>query len=161
VSTFLLHSVDPGKQTGYGWLQITDGVIEYVSFLELPWDEYKAQIDVVLRGTNPAVQRIDVYCEKFIIGSNTHTKVGGGPYYAIEQIGVLRHLCEITGHHFDTQGQSDAKGDWSDAKLKKVGWWIEGNKAKGIVGDHARDAAKHMLLAIQRHHMAVYFDLVK
>jgi hypothetical protein len=157
-----LLSVDPGKQTGYGWAMIRDGQLLWARFGELPFQRFHEEIDRVLRSTDPAHERIDVYCERFVIGSNTHTKLRGpDPYWSIETTGFLRAVCGITGHHFETQATADAKGDWSDQKLKNVGWWVEGDKAAGVKGTHARDAAKHMLLALQRHHVGIYFDLVK
>lgn len=157
----MLLSVDPGEQTGYGWAIIEDLQLLSVRFDEAPFHEFNVKAEETLRGFDPEVQRIDVYCERFVIGSNTHTKLKGTCYHSIETIGLLRHVCRVTGHHFELQSTSDAKADWSDQRLKRCGWWIEGNKEQDIEGTHARDAAKHMLLALSRHHTQVYFDLVK
>lgn len=157
----MLLSVDPGEATGYGWVTIEDTQLVHWSFNEAPFHKFNELADTFLRCTYSEEQRIDVYCERFVIGSNTHTKVKGDCYWSIETIGLLRHVCRVTGHHFELQSQSDAKANWSDKRLQRAGWWIEGDKAAGIKGTHARDAAKHMLLALSRHHAQVYFDLVK
>ncbi len=157
-----LLSVDPGKATGYGWVIIDDGKMVHWSFSELPFQRFHEEIDQVLRTWPAEMQRVDVYCERFVIGSNTHQRLPKGePYWSIESTGFLRATCAITGHGFHLQNTGDAKSLWSDQKLRDVGWWIDGDKAKGIKGTHARDAAKHMILALQRHHAGVYFDLVK
>jgi hypothetical protein len=161
VTTFQVLTVDPGKQTGYGWAFIEDKTLLDVQFSELPFQEFNEKIDAYLRGTDPAVQRVDVFCERFVIGSGTARKSRGDVYWSIETIGILRHLCTMLGHRYEGQNQSDAKTGWADRRLKEIGWWIEGDKAAGIDGSHARDAAKHMVLALQRYHTQVYFDLVK
>lgn len=84
-----------------------------------------------------------VVAERFVISGGTVTVARGDTNWSIELIGILRYLCRKYGHEFDLQGAGDAKRLGTDKLLRRLGWWTPGS-------DHARDAARHLVLALAR-----------
>jgi hypothetical protein len=80
--------------------------------------------------------------EKFTITSRT-AKMSQQPR-AMEVIGVMRFLARRAEAQFEMQTPSAAKSFASDAQLRKIGLWKPGQ-------DHARDAIRHLLLAVATH----------
>lgn len=60
-------------------------------------------------------------------------------YDALYITGHLEAECQRGMIPFYKQEVSAAKGWATDAKLKKLGWWVKGQ-------DHARDALRHLML---------------
>ena len=142
--------VDPGKLTGWGFLDWSpgksDATIDFQGG-ELPMDEFLDQ-------AYTWVQNVDmVICETFDVRADTAQKVGGGPLWSSEQIGVLRIWCRWRGIPFHLQTPSDMKtfDDYPRrTKTKALGWWQ--NRNPGEKG-HRRDAASHALLYAMRHNL--------
>lgn len=81
--------------------------------------------------------------EKFMITART-AELSPQPR-AIEVTGVMKFIARRTGATFyGNQTPSAAKKFASDAQLRKVGLWRPGQ-------DHARDAIRHLLLAMTTH----------
>lgn len=81
--------------------------------------------------------------EKFVITSRT-AELSPQPR-AIEVTGVMKFIARRTGAQFyGNQTPSAAKKFASDAQLRKAGLWRPGQ-------DHARDAIRHLLLAMTQH----------
>jgi hypothetical protein len=126
-------SVDPGLITGYvmwrneerdeGELDAQDFLVKASELIE------KGEVDVVV-------------CERFVISSQTG-KFSQAPW-SLEQIGVLRYLCNKKGIPFVLQNVSDAKRFADDKRLNHIGW----KKPKGA--GHARDAQRHLLLYLTK-----------
>lgn len=132
-------TVDPGRATGWGVLENGEARFGEEGFESFPeWAEgflYSA----FQRGAE-----FEVVPERFVISQGTITKARGEANWSIELIGVLRYLARKYGHGFYLQGASDAKRFGTDKLLHRLGWWTPGS-------DHARDAARHLVLALARH----------
>lgn len=122
-------AVDPGKMTGYVIYQDgkrTEG--------EAPAEEFVKIAEKLIE-----TKEIDsVVCERFIISSQTGKLSQAA--WSLEQIGVLKYLCEKHGAPFTLQNAADAKLFASEDRLKTLKW----SKPKGA--GHARDAQRHLLL---------------
>lgn len=146
--------VDPGKVTGYGfltWNVPSLGAVDFVG-AELPMNDFIDQASRWVAGALQESNLVDlVICETFDVRADTAQKVGGGPLWSSEQIGILRFWCRWRGIPFVEQTPSDMKSfDADKAKTKKLGWWQD--KQPGERG-HRRDAASHALLYAMRHHL--------
>lgn len=133
-------TVDPGKKTGwgvyYGLGTAAFAHSEFEAFHEMAWTWFD---NCVARDLQPLV-----VCERYVITANTVKKSRGDTNWSIETIGVLRFLCKKYRFQFELQGASEAKRFGTDALIRKLGWWTKGS-------DHARDAARHLALALARH----------
>ena len=64
---------------------------------------------------------------------------------AIEVVGALRYMCYSQDITFELQSATNAKKFSTDAKLKRLEWYIP------TTGGHANDALRHLLLAMVKH----------
>ena len=122
-------AVDPGLTTGYA-------IWHYGNRIEgeLPAAKFLQSAASLIEN-----KKVDaVACERFIISSQTG-KLSQAPW-SLEQIGVLRFLCERSNIDFTLQNAADAKRFASDERLKSMSW----EKPPGA--GHARDAQRHLLL---------------
>lgn len=133
MSTRIL-TVDPGRATGWGVLEHGS-----VYFGEESFESFPEWAEEFLRGRSGFL----VAAERFVISQGTVTKARTDTNWSIELIGVLRYLTRKHGHEFLLQGAADAKRFGSDKLLRQLGWWTPGS-------DHARDAARHLALALAR-----------
>lgn len=136
----MILAVDPGKKTGWA---VYDGTTP--AFGELGFEEFHDHAHAWLLRSFTEGKPMSVVCERFVIMGSTVTKSRGDTNWSIETIGVLRWLCRRFKFSFELQGASDAKRFGSDNLLRKLDWWTPGS-------DHARDAARHLALALARHH---------
>jgi hypothetical protein len=138
--------VDPGKLTGFSWLNdgigriLVGGELEHFEFL----DYAERCIQAHWLPPQPGHATFaGVVCESFRVNNTTARKISGGRLWATEQIGVLRQRCRTANISYVEQTPSDAKSFADDAKLKKMGWFKA--QAVGEAG-HRRDSARHALL---------------
>lgn len=138
-------ALDPGLRSGWAkWTAPHDGKpAEFSAGIADPHDF----MDIILRWTNEHASETShrtalLVCEGFIINSETHKKDQGSMQWPIELRGVARFLCLVNNIAFDTQLPSEAKNFADDAKLKRFGMHTPGRE------DHARDASRHLLLAL-------------
>lgn len=131
-------TVDPGRATG--WAVLEQGS---AYFGEEEFELFPEWAESFLRSRFDKGCRFYVVAERFVISGGTVTVARGDTNWSIELIGVLRYLTRKYGHEFDLQGAGDAKRFGSDKLLRKLGWWTSGS-------DHARDAARHLALALGR-----------
>lgn len=126
--------MDPGKVTGYGFLDASAGALPAFQGGELGHDAF---LDAAVHWV-PGVDL--VVCEDFKVNQRTAQTLGGDRLWSTEQIGCLRTWCRWASVEFRLQPASD-KTFGSDAKLKAIGWW------KGATGErgHRRDAARHAI----------------
>lgn len=66
---------------------------------------------------------------------------------SVEVAGVIKWACWKWGCQIADQEVADAKMFASNQKLRELGWWERGQS------DHARDAARHVLLFLARANM--------
>lgn len=134
MSTRIL-TVDPGKATGWAILEFGSAY-----FGEERFEEFPEWAEEFLRSREAGYL---VVAERFVISQGTMTKARTEINWSIELIGVLRYLTRKYGHYLELQGAGDAKRFGSDKLLRRLGWWTPGS-------DHARDAARHLALALAR-----------
>lgn len=133
-----IFAIDPGVSTGLAWFD---------------FDEWDKPATLITRGFREATDYIGSYvdlwkpdlvvCEKFTIAP-MKGKTTEGANMAIELIGVSRYFAAEAGIPFEEQRPADAKNFVTDAKLRRIDWYVPGP-------DHARDALRHLLLAGARH----------
>jgi len=78
-----------------------------------------------------------VVCESFIPRPGAHSWQPDALY----TIGALKYLCERENVEFALQSPANAKKFSTDAKLKRIGWYIR------TPDGHTNDALRHLLLA--------------
>jgi hypothetical protein len=132
----MIIAVDPGQTCGWAMADFGDGhftpegIVAGQAVAD-DWEDWCAA-NVSARCT--------VVVEKFMITART-AELSPQPR-AIEVTGVMKFIARRTGATFiGSQTPSAAKKFASDTQLKKVGLWCPGQ-------DHARDAIRHLLLAI-------------
>ena len=131
----LLVAIDPGGTTGLAMYSRESG------FRATQGTPYEI-IEWV--GANIGIGAVGlIICESFTIGQGTLKKSREGSNTAIETIGVIRWLAHCAGIQFRLQSPAEAKGFSTNDKLRAAGWY-DG------VPEHARDAARHLLLACVR-----------
>lgn len=135
----MIVAVDPGEMCGW-------------AMIDLSIDAFRPETIVAGQASSDdwedwcAVQ-VNASCvivvEKFTITART-AQLSPQPR-AIEVTGVMKFIARRTGATFDNhQTPSAAKKFIPDSQLKKLGLWKPGQ-------DHARDALRHLLLAITSH----------
>lgn len=127
--------VDPGK---------TVGVAVYEPELDdnplgdqMPYDQFGAWLESWLVSGIVGLVAI----ERFTITVSTARK-SSDAHWAIELIGVTKFLCGKYSVRLREQQATTAKNFSTDVRLKEVGWWLPGK-------DHARDAVRHVILALE------------
>ena len=134
-------AVDPGGTTGLAaW---DDGEWDAT---HRPWLDAQDHIEALVPYLDLLV------CESFHISMQTAKKDPKGSLQAIELIGVCRFLARRAGIEFVTQSPSEAKTFSTDEKLKHYVWWNS--------SDHARDASRHLMLALAKRHIIDLKDLI-
>ena len=123
-------AVDPGGTTGLAMYSPSEGMSATQG---KPYE--------IIEWIGDSLDAIDiVYCERFTISQQTLKKSREGSNVAIETIGIIRWLCSRAGIRFVEQTPGEAKGFATNDKLRAMGWLK--------LPDHARDAARHLLLAV-------------
>lgn len=149
--------VDPGKMTGFGFLDVApnDGLsgarCEFHG-AEKPHDDFLDWASQALSNemTNAPwsldeVGSIDlVIVEGFTISQRTIQQAPDDrTMWSVKQIGTLEMFCRWWPTPLLRQMPSD-KAFGTDDMLKRVGWWKPEPGVKGEAG-HRRDAARHAL----------------
>lgn len=141
-------AIDPGPHTG----------IAFKSFVKTRNDAPLGKPTVeVPEGFNECAEAIRlniiacepdlIVIERFQITAKTAQKTTTGSNVAIELIGVTRYLAEcVYGIPLEEQQPVDAMQFATDAKLKRIDWYLPGP-------DHGRDATRHLLLAAVRRNL--------
>lgn len=138
----MILTVDPGKVTGYGVLTVKDGALTTVHFDQLEMDDFLwAASDVIEKEGRD----LTIVCESFQVTQRS-VQQRGERLWSVEQIGVLRWLAKRAFAQYLEQSPSDAKSFATDAKLRRIGWWVKGK-------EHSRDAARHALLYCARNNL--------
>jgi len=130
----VIIGVDPGDTTGIVKWKLGHRDIE---FAQLKANQVAPYLRPMVRDNTLVV------CERFVIGTRTVRKKRSPA--TTDTIGAVRALCEEQDARFVLQSSSDAKTFGVNDLLKKLGWYVAGQR-------HAMDAARHTLLAIAREH---------
>jgi hypothetical protein len=135
--TDYIIAVDPGRTCGWAMAHLSDGFKpDAIAAGQAHCDDFCSWAN---DNVGPSCLLV---VEKFVITARTaQLSPQSEP---MEVIGVLRFLARRAGAQFEMQTPSAAKKFASDAQLRKVGLWRPGQ-------DHARDAIRHLLLAIATH----------
>ncbi len=121
--------MDPGLVTGYA---IWNGGVCATG--ELRCDEFLLFAAKLIED-----DEVDtVVSERFIYSAATGKLSTAN--WSLEQIGVLRFLCERSGIRFVLQNVADAKRFGTDSRLDFLHW------PKPAGAGHARDAERHLLV---------------
>lgn len=133
----IVVAVDPGETCGWAMVHLLDDWARSpVSAGQATADDWCDWVDAHLDAeTLLAV-------ESFTVTSRT-AKLSPQPR-PIEVIGVMKFLARKRDAKIVLQSPSAAKRFATDAQLRKAGLWQPGQ-------DHARDAIRHLLLAISVH----------
>jgi hypothetical protein len=136
-------AVDPGGTTGYVWWK--DG--ELIDSGQLPPQLFWRLAHDILTEDD-----IQVVCERFVITARTAQL--SQQTDAIENIGVLKYLAWSEAlEPVRFQSPSDAKRLATDDVLRTAGLYVP--------GDHARDAARHLLLHLATSHPRAFQRLTR
>lgn len=129
-------AVDPGRITGY------------VVWYDGERLEQELEASRFLKRAATLIETGEVHhvvCERFIVSAQTG-KFSQAPW-SLEQIGVLRFLCEQNDIPFTLQNAADAKRFSTEERLNHLRW----KRPKGA--GHARDAQRHLLLFLVKNDM--------
>jgi hypothetical protein len=127
--------VDPGKIVG---IAIYDpGLDDKPLGGQMPYDQFGLWLESWL--VSGVVGLVAV--ERFTITRSTALK-SSDAHWAMELIGVTKFLCGKYSVQLREQQATTAKNFSTDVRLKEVGWWLPGK-------DHARDAVRHVILALE------------
>lgn len=135
----IIIAVDPGEMCGWAMASIGEESFraEAISAGQSKADDWEDWAYA-----NVAEGHVMVV-EKFVVTART-AQLSPQPR-PIEVIGTMKFICRLRGATYDgSQSPSAAKRFATDVQLKKVGLWKPGQ-------DHARDALRHLLLAIVKH----------
>lgn len=136
-------AVDPGKVTGVAAWQPSEPM------KLTTWEEhtrYRAAAAV------EHIMPSELVCEQFVISERTIRTAQD--VNALRIIGWLDIWCRQKAIPFDLQTAAQAKRFATDDKLKALGWYTS------TEGGHANDAARHMLVYLQRKHPAVFREIL-
>jgi hypothetical protein len=132
----VILGIDPGSHVGLAYY-----VKGKFTSLELPAVDAVPWVKGIILG-QPFGEKLDIFTERFIIGTNTGKK--SQQTQALEIIGAIRHECANHAHvNFELQNTSEAKKLSTDAKLRYIGWYAPGPR-------HRNDAARHILFGMLR-----------
>jgi hypothetical protein len=129
----LIVALDPGGTTGVATYESANQTWER---LQLERDHHEQLYDLLV-DWEPDV----IVCERFLYQRREINKGVSLRLDSVEYIGVTRLYCKEHNVELVMQTASQAKGLWTDIKLKKVGLWIPGKV-------HAMDATRHLLYYI-------------
>ena len=121
-------AIDPGLKTGVALFDLFSGSMTAFEV----GDTLGGVLEEMIGRWRPAV-----VAEKFTITSAT-VRNSAAPW-SLEWIGVARYLARKFECSFTLQLPANAKRFGTDARLKRLGWWIPGM-------GHAADAQRHTLL---------------
>lgn len=125
-------AVDPGLRSGWAWWA---GLEHFDVGIEDPMP----LLDLCVE----SVDRVDlVVCEAFKITQRTAQL--SAQHWSLEIIGALRWMCHSAGVEFVLQTPAEAKSFVPDQRLRDLGMWTPGKE------DHARDATRHLVLALAK-----------
>lgn len=143
----VILAVDPGKNSGLAEFSLDYKKI-WVGY-QLPRFDLIDHIEKIFewQWKDVVKGRILVVSEQFIITPMT-SKLSQQTD-ALKANGTLEWLCHKYGHTFEPQSQATAKKIAKDKRLKDMDLYTPGR-------DHANDAARHLLLALERHMPSVF-----
>ena len=136
-------AVDPGEKTGIAIWECSAQVLS-AQVLSVS-DTVEFFLGQLAKGT----EDVWVVVEKFTITAQTGKMSTLGLNWPLELTGVARAVAQHNDWAFDnSQGPAAAKRFSPDERLKAAGWWDKLRAAETGPEDHARDAARHLLLAL-------------
>ena len=130
-----LLAIDPGKMTGWAWIEYSKTSTKIMETREVPFED----IYTLLTEYLDHEQRVDaVVIEDFRITAGTGKL--GSPDWSLRIIGATELLTQRHGIPLTKQMPSSAKTFSTDDKLRAVDLWHRGGAG------HANDALRHALL---------------
>ena len=136
-------TMDPGLRTGLALYTIGNPA-SFESYILDPDDTIRFLLDqgrIIRRDADDG----HIVVEKFTVSQRTARSGAAALNWPWELTGVARAAALVNGLNFDTtQGPDAAKRFATDDRLKERGLYTGGTE------DHARDAARHLLLWLAR-----------
>lgn len=136
-------AIDPGKVSGIALWQPSEP-------MKLRTYEVPGRYDVA--DSFQSVKPSEAVCEQFVISERTIRTAQD--VNALRIIGWLDIWCHQHAIPLDLQTAAQAKRFATDDKLKALRWYTN------TEGGHANDAARHMLVYLQRKHPAVFREIL-
>lgn len=134
-----IFAIDPGPHTGVfyfaeeGPCRVT---LDYTS--DALRDVHKDLYMWLMQMVDP--KNDFVICESFEFRKEDAKNREYIDYSTGEFVGVIKLFCQMTETRYIMQSASQAKGFWTDDKLKRVGLYVAGAEHR-----HVRDATRHWL----------------
>lgn len=125
-------AVDPGLRSGWACWSGGDfqtGICDPMELLDFCSERMGYQPDLLA-------------CEAYKITART-AKLSA-QNWSLELIGALRWMCHRSSVPFVLQTPAEAKSFVPDQRLRDLGMWTPGKE------DHARDATRHLVLALAK-----------
>lgn len=135
-------AIDPGVTTGLALTNVRDGEVDLnFKTRELGPHDHHQHLWNLLCHTPPHI----IVCERFDyrVVESKGTKMPGIRLESREYIGVCKLWCQITGMELVMQTPGQAKGLFTDAKLKALGLYQAPSGRQ-----HMNDATRHLLYYI-------------
>lgn len=126
-------AVDPGLRSGMAtwydgaWAAHTEDPMPGLTWADIQINDHGVDL---------------VVCESYKVTMETAKK--SQQLWSLEIIGAVRWLCHRHGVEFVLQTPAAAKTFCPDARLRQMNMWTPGKE------DHARDATRHLILALAK-----------
>lgn len=144
-----MMAVDPGKCTGWGFLDWLPGEMPTFRGGEMSHDQFMDWVGFPVLHDFRQVPFLHYYgidhvvAEGFKITQRTaQTNPSDTELWSVKQLGMLEWICRWQERPFTRQMPAAKTFDKDGAKIKRLGWWAPSPGVKGEAG-HRRDAARH------------------
>jgi hypothetical protein len=139
-------ALDPGTTTG---IAVFDDELDKLDAFQIGPEEHHSELYSLLNGLDPAVviserfqfRPVDKNRQRIVLDSR-------------EYIGVAKLYCQRNRKPFVLQTPAEAKGFWTDDKIRKLDLWIPSHP-------HAMDATRHLLYYWMRSQGNMFIDKLK
>lgn len=125
-------AVDPGLRSGlavHRYKCWDTYILDPMATVDHADDELRSGLDLIV-------------CEAYKITARTAQL--SAQHWSLELIGALRWLAHSYNVPFQLQTPADAKSFVPDQRLRDLDMWVPGKE------DHARDATRHLVLALAK-----------
>jgi hypothetical protein len=132
-----IWAIDPGPHTGIFYM-LPDGKPNWVTLdytTDVVQDPHRNLYLWLMQMVDP--DKDTVVCETFEFRKEDAKNREYIDYSPGEFVGAIKVYCQMTGCKHKMQTASQAKGFWTDDKLRRVGLYA--------LGKHNRDATRHWL----------------
>lgn len=133
-----LLSFDPGNCTGICFCE--DGILKERLQIQTIVPDLGHKLEAIFDKYQPT----DVVIEAYRIYSSKAAQHINSDVPTLQQIGRIKHICEMRNIPIEEQLASEGKSFWTDAMLEKLGV-LPPIKQESHDDRHSRDAVRHAL----------------